>query len=75
MLRGPEKEAQSFTDELIIRILTELETGIRVSELCRKHGASNINIYKWIIRFGGMDVSDGGCHVKRFAVACVPGWS
>lgn len=47
-----------FTEEQIIGILKEHETGIAVSELCRKHGVSDASIYKWKARFGGMEVSE-----------------
>lgn len=47
-----------FTEEQIIGILKEHEAGIPVSDLCRKHGVSDVSIYKWKARFGGMDVSE-----------------
>ena len=47
-----------FTDEQIIGILKEHEAGTAVSELCRKHGVSDASIYKWKVKFGGMDVSE-----------------
>ena len=47
-----------FTDEQIIGILKEHEAGTPVSELCRKHGVSDANIYKWKAKYGGMDVSE-----------------
>lgn len=47
-----------FTDDQIIRILKEHETGIPVSELCRKHGVSDASTYKWKAKFGGTDVSE-----------------
>ncbi len=48
-----------FTEEQIIGILKEHETGVSVAELCRKHGVSDATVYKWKARFGGMDVSEG----------------
>jgi len=47
-----------FTEEQIIGILKEHETGVPVLELCRKHGVSDASIYKWKAKYGGMDVSD-----------------
>ena len=47
-----------FTEEQIIGILREQETGIAVAELCRKHGVSSPTFYKWKAKFGGMDVSE-----------------
>src|SRR5205085_10006608 len=45
-----------FTEEQIIGILKEHEAGVSVADLCRKHGVSDANIYKWKAKFGGMDV-------------------
>lgn len=47
-----------FTEEQIIVILREQETGVPVADLCRKHGVSNASIYKWKAKYGGMDVSE-----------------
>jgi len=47
-----------FTEEQIIGILREQETGVAVADLCRKHGLSSPTFYKWKTKFGGMDVSE-----------------
>lgn len=47
-----------FAEEQIIRILKEREAGVPVSDLCRKHGASDASFYKWKSRFAGIDVSE-----------------
>jgi putative transposase len=47
-----------FTEEQIISILREQEAGVRVAELCRKHGVSSPTFYKWKAKFGGLDVSE-----------------
>jgi len=47
-----------FTEEQIIGILREQETGVAVTELCRKHGVSSPTFYKWKARYGGLDVSE-----------------
>jgi putative transposase len=47
-----------FTEEQIITILKEQESGVPVADLCRKHGVSNASIYKWKAKYGGMDVSE-----------------
>ncbi len=47
-----------FTEEQIIGVLKEHETGSRAEELCRHHGISGTTFYKWKAKFGGMDVSD-----------------
>ena len=47
-----------FTEDQIIGILKEHETGISVADLCRKHGVSDATVYKWKAKYGGMDVSE-----------------
>jgi putative transposase len=47
-----------FSEEQIIGILKEHESGVSVADLCRKHGVSDASIYKWKAKFGGMDVSE-----------------
>jgi len=47
-----------FTEEQIIRVLKELEGGMPIKELCRKHGVSDGTIYNWKAKFGGMELSD-----------------
>jgi putative transposase len=47
-----------FTEEQIIRVLDEAKTGIKVEELCRKHGISQPTYYNWKAKFGDMTVSE-----------------
>jgi putative transposase len=47
-----------FTEEQIIRILQEVESGMKVMDLCRKHGISDATYYNWKAKYGGMTVSD-----------------
>jgi putative transposase len=47
-----------FTEEQIVAILREQESGLATAELCRKHGVSSATFYKWKARYGGLDVSD-----------------
>jgi len=42
-----------FTEEQIIGILREAEAGMKVGELCRKHGISDATYYNWKAKFGG----------------------
>jgi putative transposase len=46
-----------FSEEKIISILREADAGVKVVELCRKHGMSDATFYKWKARYGGLDVS------------------
>ena len=47
-----------FSEEQIISFIKEVEAGMAVAELCRKHGFSDASFYKWRAKFGGMDVSE-----------------
>ena len=47
-----------FTEERIIGILRGQEAGMKVSDLCRKHGISEPTFYAWKSKFGGMSVPD-----------------
>jgi putative transposase len=47
-----------FSDEQVIAILREQESGRPTAEVCRKHGISGATFYKWKSKFGGMEVSE-----------------
>lgn len=47
-----------FTEEQIIGVLKEAEAGMKVKELCRKHGISDATFYIWRSKYGGMEVSE-----------------
>lgn len=47
-----------FTEEQIIGVLKEAETGMKVPELCRQHGISDVTFYKWRSKYGGLEVSE-----------------
>ncbi|HFN5778443.1 TPA: transposase, partial [Escherichia coli] len=43
-----------FSDEQIISILREAESGVFARELCRKHAISDAAYYTWRKKFDGM---------------------
>ena len=47
-----------FTEEQIIGILREQESGMKTADVCRKHGVSGATFYAWKAKYGGMDVSE-----------------
>jgi len=47
-----------FTESQIVSILNEVESGMKVNEVCRKHGISSQTYYTWKNKYGGMGVSD-----------------
>ena len=47
-----------FTEEQIVEILKEVESGVRVPEVGRKYGVSNWTIYQWRQKYSGMDIQE-----------------
>ena len=47
-----------FTETQIVGILKEADAGMKVSELCRKHGISDATYYNWKAKYGGMSASE-----------------
>jgi putative transposase len=43
-----------FTESQIVSILKEADAGVKVNELCRKHGISSATYYSWKSKYGGM---------------------
>ena len=50
-----------FTESQIVSILKESDAGMKVEEVCRRHGISSATYYNWKSKYGGMEASD----VKR----------
>lgn len=46
------------SEEQIIRILKQAESGIPVADVLREHNISQGTFYRWKAKFGGMDVSE-----------------
>lgn len=47
-----------FSESQIIAILKEVESGISIGDVCRKHGVGESTIYAWRNKFGGMTESE-----------------
>lgn len=47
-----------FSEEQIIAILKEQETGMATADVCRRHGISSTTFYKWKSKYGGLEVSE-----------------
>ena len=47
-----------FTEEQIAFALRQVETGIRVAEICRKFGIAEQTFYRWKKKYGGLGVSE-----------------
>lgn len=53
-----------FTEEQIIKVLEEAKTGLKIEEVCRKHGISPPTYYNWKAKYGGMTIAE----IKRLRV-------
>jgi putative transposase len=47
-----------FTETQIVSILSEADAGVKVQDLCRKHGISPPTYYKWKSKYGGLSASE-----------------
>ena len=47
-----------FTEEQIIRILKEQESGIKVRDIIRKYGIAEQTFYRWKSKYGGMELNE-----------------
>ncbi|AGI69811.1 putative IS3-family transposase [Octadecabacter antarcticus 307] len=47
-----------FTDEQIIAIIKEQESGEKTADVFRRHGISSATFYKYTSKYGGMEPSD-----------------
>lgn len=45
-----------YTEEQIIRVLRQVESGQRVKDVVREHGISEGTYYRWKSKYGGMEV-------------------
>ena len=47
-----------FSETQIVSILKEAEAGLKVDDVCRKHGISTGAYYNWKSKDGGLSVSE-----------------
>jgi len=47
-----------FTESQIVAILKEADAGLKVADVCRKHGISQPTYYAWKSKYGGMGVAE-----------------
>ena len=48
-------KSKRYTEEQIIRILQEVESGNPVASVCRQHGVSEATVHRWRSKYKGMD--------------------
>ena len=49
---------KGHTEEEILRVLREAESGDTVVELCRKHGISHQTFYLWKKKYAGLELNE-----------------
>ena len=47
-----------YSEEQIIRVLQEVESGRTVKDVCREHGIAEGTYYRWKAKYGGLDVTE-----------------
>jgi len=47
-----------FTETKIVSILSEADAGMKVQDVCRKHGISPATYYAWKSKYGGLGASE-----------------
>jgi len=47
-----------FTESQIVAILGEADAGMKVQDVCRKHGISPATYYQWKSKYGGLGASE-----------------
>ena len=47
-----------FTDEQIVAIVREAESGARAAEVCRRHGVSKETLRRWRAKYRGMELQE-----------------
>lgn len=47
-----------YSEEQIIRVLGQVESGQKVKDVVREHGISEQTYYRWKSKYGGMAVSE-----------------
>jgi putative transposase len=52
------RKGTRYSEEQIIRILKEVETGTTAAEVSRKHGEAEQTVYRWRNKYGGLDNSE-----------------
>ncbi len=51
-------KGKRYTEEQIIRILAEADSGVPIAEIGRNYGVSEQTIYRWRKKYGGMGLAE-----------------
>ena len=47
-----------FSEEQIVGVLKEAEAGVPIADLCRRLGVSDVTLYRWKAKYGGLEVNE-----------------
>ena len=47
-----------FNEEQIVGVLKEAEAGVPIADLCRRLGVSDVTLYRWKAKYGGLEVNE-----------------
>ena len=74
---------RGHSEEEILRVLREAESGDTVVEICRKHGISQQTFYLWKKKYAGLGLNelrelrqlrDENAELSAFGVLDLPAW-
>ena len=51
-------KGKRYSEEQIIRILKEVESGKSVALVCREQGVSEQTVYRWRSKYSGIDIAE-----------------
>lgn len=51
-------KAKNFPDEQKLKVLAEIDGGVPIKDVSRKHGVSQGTIYNWKKKLSGLELSD-----------------
>jgi len=57
-LRRHRMKRTKYTEEQIIKVLKEAESGVKTTDICRKYGISDATFYNWKAKYGGLTVNE-----------------
>jgi putative transposase len=56
--KGEVMKKGRFSESQMLGILNEVDAGMKVGDVCRKHGISTPTYYQWKSKYGGMDAGE-----------------
>ena len=51
-------KGKRYSEEQVIRVLKEIDSGKKVKDVCREHAVTEQTVYRWRNKYGGMEVPE-----------------